>query len=201
MLRAESEVESRFTPSSLTPTKGTTSPSGLNTTKVVAEPNPGLVTEGGLERSLEGGKFENDTECFNALGLGLCSGFLGSEGTGIVSVVEANETEGLRTWGLGERSGLSGSGKVACTGESTVRDLRRGFGLGDTGGEFGGGLSDPWCCHLSNTLTFRELELGLSGVLVWLEEAEDVSICMLTLTMFWTNPLPFSLLILGVGSF
>lgn len=84
---------------------------------------------------------------------------------------------------------------------STVRDLRNGIDLGETGGEAEGGLVGAAGCHRSNTddflgLAVRALSDGENPGLVL-----DTSNCVLAFTMVCTNPRPCSLLMLGVGSF
>ena len=88
-------------------------------------------------------------------------------------------------------------GEAGCDEEPVVWDFRTGTGLGAM---IGGDLS-LLCCHLSKTEVFLSLPLSAGDAEGLLEEYEEgLSTWLLALTILCTNPRPWSLLILGVGS-
>lgn len=86
---------------------------------------------------------------------------------------------------------------------STVCDLRIGIdlGVGDSGGDLALVEAAGHRSRTDDLRAFAFLVRSDDGEADPLVTVEGLSSCVLTLTMFWTNPLPCNLLILGEGSF
>lgn len=136
---------------------------GLYTSNVVAEPRP-------LCDLLSSAEISDD-------------GCIGGTASAFACWREEEDLTGFNFFGLPAIGARCRSG-VAETG-STVTDLRIDLGVGETGGDE---LAGKFGCHRSST----EIRLP-SGFLECSEspsEVEELSNCLLTLTMLCTNPRP-----------